>query len=63
MDALSSNGLEIACWDARTARSSPPAIPVPMMASPIFFIIVSTSAKSRLISPWTLIKSEIPFAA
>ena len=33
------------------------------MASPIFFIIVSTSAKSRFITPWTLIKSEIPFAA
>ena len=63
MEALSSNGLEMACWDAKTARSSPLAVPVPITASPMFFMTVSTSAKSRLINPWTLMRSEMPLDA
>ena len=51
IDALSRSGLEIACCAANTARSSPLAVPVPITASPIFFIIVSTSAKSKLTRP------------
>ena len=63
IDAFSSNGLDIACWAANSALSSPDAIPVPITASPIFFITVTTSAKSKLTRPCTLIKSDIPFEA
>ena len=36
---------------AKAALSSPCAMPVPIIASPIFFMMVSTSAKSKLIIP------------
>ena len=45
------------------ARSSPSATPVPMMARPMPDMIVLTSAKSRLMSPGTRIKSEMPWMA
>ena len=48
---------------ASIARSSPSAMPVPMIARPIPDMIVFTSAKSRLISPGTRIRSEIPWIA
>ena len=51
IDALSRRGLDIACWAANAALSSPCAVPVPIIASPMFFITVSTSAKSKFIIP------------
>ena len=59
-DAPSSSGLEIARRAASTARFSPSATPVPIIATPIPDMIVFTSAKSRLISPGTRIRSEMP---
>ena len=59
-DAPSSSGLEMARRAASIARSWPSAIPVPIMASPMPAMIVLTSAKSRLISPGTRIRSEMP---
>ena len=63
MDRSSSSGLEIAARAASTARSSPRAVPVPISATPISFMIVRTSAKSRLMSPWIVMRSEIPRTA
>ena len=59
-DASSSSGLEMAAVAATFARFSPFAMPVPMMAMPMRDMMVFTSAKSRLISPGTRIRSEIP---
>ena len=59
-DAPSSSGLEMARRAASIARSAPSAMPVPIIARPIPAMIVFTSAKSRLMSPGTRIKSEIP---
>ncbi len=63
IEASSSSGEEIAFVAASTARFSPLAVPVPMSAMPISFITVRTSAKSRLIKPGTVIRSEMPFTA
>ena len=41
------------------ALFSPEASPVPIMARPMLFMIVFTSAKSKFISPGTTIKSVI----
>ena len=62
-DASSSSGLETAAFAASIARVSPCPMPVPMIAIPIPDMIVFTSAKSRLMSPGTRIRSEIPWIA
>ena len=62
-EAPSSSGLEIARRAASIARSCPSATPVPIIARPIPDMIVFTSAKSRLMSPGTRIRSEIPWIA
>ena len=59
----SSNGLEIAASAASSARSSPEATPVPIIAVPISLITVRTSAKSTLIRPGRVINSAIPCTA
>ena len=56
----SRSGLAIAFSDACTARSSPSASPVPIIALPISSIIARTSAKSKLIRPGLTIKSVTP---
>ncbi len=56
----SKSGEEIAVLAAVIARFSPAPIPMPIRAEPAFIIIVFTSAKSTLISPGSVIKSEIP---
>ena len=58
--APSSSGLEIARRAASTARSSPSATPVPIIARPMPDMMVLTSAKSRLINPGTRMRSEMP---
>ena len=60
---VSSSGLATASFTASIALSSPLAVPMPMCASPLSFITVCTSAKSRLIRAGTLIKSVIPATA
>ena len=56
----SSSGLLIAASAARTARFSPSASPVPIIALPISAITVRMSAKSRLTSPGAIIRSVTP---
>ena len=63
IDMSSSSGLEIAFCAASMARFSPLALPVPMSAMPISHMIVRTSAKSRLMRPCTVIRSEMPRTA
>ena len=46
-------------WAHSIALLSPDASPVPIIARPILFMIVFTSAKSKLINPGTTIKSVI----
>ena len=53
-------GLMTAARAASTARFSPEPIPIPIMLLPASRMIVFTSAKSRLMSPGTRIRSEIP---
>ncbi|MNL05968.1 hypothetical protein D3C87_1265870 [compost metagenome] len=60
---FSRSGEEIAAVAASTARLSPLAAPVPMIAIPFADITVRMSAKSKLIKPRMLIKSEIPLTA
>ena len=45
---------------ASMARFSPTASPVPISAMPIPFMIARTSAKSTLMNPGVVIRSEIP---
>src|SRR5690606_2070017 len=59
MDA-SSKGLDTAALAAFTARSSPEATPMPISAEPALSMMVRTSAKSRLMRPGTVIRSEMP---
>ena len=56
----SSSGEETAISAARTARSSPLAVPIPINAEPAPCITDLTSAKSRLIRPGVVIRSVIP---
>ncbi len=49
-----------ACSAASDALASPSASPVPIIALPMPLIIVSTSAKSKLINPGLVIKSVTP---
>ena len=58
---LSSSGLEMACWAASTARVSPEEVPIPIMAVPACFMMVLTSAKSRLMIPGTVMRSVMPW--
>ena len=57
----SSSGLAMAWRAASTARFSPVARPMPMSAEPASFMIVRTSAKSRLMSPGTVMMSLMPW--
>ncbi len=63
MLASSRSGDEIAFCAASMARVGPEAMPVPIRAIPMPLMMVRTSAKSRLISPGMVIKSEIPCTA
>ena len=63
IETSSSSGLEIARCAASTARFSPEALAAPIIAMPISAMIDRTSAKSRLIKPWTVTNSEIPRTA
>ena len=56
----SSSGLSIADLAASTALFSPEPYPIPISAEPAFFITERTSAKSTLINPGCVIRSEIP---
>ena len=58
---VSRSGEDTACCTASIALSSPLASPIPMWAIPLSVITVCTSAKSRLISEGTLIRSVIPW--
>ena len=60
IDTPSSSGLAIAFCAASSARLSPSASPVPIIALPISCITDRTSAKSRLIRPGMTIRSVIP---
>ena len=60
---VSSNGLATASFTASVALSSPVDMPIPICASPLSFITVCTSAKSKLINAGTLIKSVMPCTA
>ena len=57
---VSSSGDSTARWAASIARWSPTPIPIPSSAVPASAMIVRTSAKSRLISPGSVIRSEMP---
>ena len=57
----SSSGEEIAARAASAARFSPDAVPMPISAVPDSRMTVRTSAKSRLISPGTVIRSVMPW--
>jgi hypothetical protein len=59
----SSSGLEIAASAASRARSSPEALPDPIIAMPVSDITVRTSAKSTLIKPGRVISSAMPCTA
>ncbi len=63
MDTSSSSGLVMAFMAASRARDSPRAMPAPIMARPDSPITAFTSAKSRLMRPGTMIRSEMPFTA
>src|SRR3954453_6080206 len=57
---VSSSGEDTACSAASIARLSPWPMPMPSSAGPASFMIVRTSAKSRLISPGSVTRSEMP---
>ena len=59
----SRSGLSTAARAATIARVSPVAVPVPIRATPMLLMIVRTSAKSTLISPGMVIRSEMPCTA
>src|SRR3989344_1532786 len=58
---VSSKGEDTAERAAAWARFSPTPEPTPIKAEPASFMMVLTSAKSTLISPAVVIKSEIPW--
>ena len=60
IETSSSNGLSIAARAASSARPSPSPSPIPIIAVPMPFMIVRTSAKSRLIRPGMIIRSVMP---
>ena len=57
IESSSRSGLAIAASAASRARLGPSASPVPIIALPISFMTMRTSAKSRLIKPGLVIKS------
>ena len=57
---VSSSGLLTAISAASSARLSPPAWPMPMIALPASIMIAFTSAKSTLIMPGKVMMSETP---
>ena len=57
---VSSSGEATACMAASVARLSPTPMPIPSSALPASLMIVRTSAKSRLMSPGSVTRSEIP---
>ena len=57
---VSSSGDSTACSTASIARRSPVPMPMPSSAWPASAMIVRTSAKSRLIRPGSVIRSEMP---
>src|SRR5438477_7076552 len=57
---VSSSGLDTACLAASSARLSPAPWPMPIRASPAFSMIALTSAKSRLMTPGCVTRSEMP---
>ncbi|MNN13710.1 hypothetical protein D3C81_1267490 [compost metagenome] len=59
----SSSGFWMADSAAACARSSPRAVPVPIIARPISDMTVRTSAKSTLIRPGRTIRSAMPCTA
>src|SRR5438876_3436708 len=63
IETSSRSGLEIAFCAASMARFSPCAIAAPVIAMPVSHMMARTSAKSRLMRPWTVIRSEIPRTA
>src|SRR3954468_4019640 len=58
---VSSSGDETAARAASTARSSPWPMPMPSSAFPASDMIVRTSAKSRLMRPGSVTRSETPW--
>ena len=56
----SNKGLLTAWRAASTARFSPVALPIPISAGPVFSMTVLTSAKSTLIIPGEVMRSEMP---
>ena len=58
---ISKRSLEIAFSAASRALSSPFAFPTAISAAPPSDMIVRTSAKSKLMSPGTVINSEMPW--
>ena len=57
-----SSSLELmACCAASSARVSPEAMPMPIMAEPAFFMTVRMSAKSRLMRPGMVMRSVTPW--
>ncbi len=63
MSTFSSSGERIACSAATFARPLPAARPVPMIAAPLSFITVRTSAKSRLTTACWAMMSLMPRVA
>ena len=57
---VSSSGEATACSAAATARFSPVPMPIPSSAFPASAMIVRTSAKSRLMRPGSVTRSETP---
>ena len=57
---VSRSGEAIAAWAASVARLPPPAYPMPSSAVPAPRMMVRTSAKSRLIRPGSVIRSQMP---
>ncbi len=57
---ISKRGDAIAERAAACALFSPTPVPIPIREDPAFCIIVLTSAKSTLISPGIVIRSDIP---
>ena len=60
---VSSRGLEMAIRAASSALFLPAARPTPMWARPASFMTADTSAKSRLMNPVFLIRSEMDWTA
>src|SRR5512137_686264 len=63
IDVSMRSGDEMAFSAASRARFSPVARPVPMKAMPMPFMTDLTSAKSRLMRPGLVMRSEMPWAA